>query len=197
MRLVFVGPPGAGKGTQAERIIDYLDVPHLSTGDMLREALATETDVGRAAKEYISTGQLVPDEIVLQIVCQRLNQSDCQDGCLFDGFPRNIDQAQALDGLLEQRGSPLNLVLELVVDEDKLIERLLGRGRTDDNPGVIRQRLVVYREQTAPLSDYYENRGILRQIDGNGTVDEVSALVRTVLDDAGRKKEQKAKEKAK
>lgn len=187
MRLVFVGPPGAGKGTQAAKIVDYLNVPHLSTGDMLRDAREAGTEVGLAAKEYIAKGELVPDEIVLQIVRERLEQPDCKGGCLFDGFPRNIEQAKALDELLAEAGTPLELVLELVVDEELLIERLLGRGRADDNPDVIRQRIVVYREQTAPLSDYYRARGILKQVDGNGTIDEVAALARAALDDDRRK----------
>ena len=186
MRLVFVGPPGAGKGTQAEKIVDYLKVPHLSTGDMLREAQAASTEVGRTAGEYISKGQLVPDEIVLQIVRQRLDQPDCRAGCLFDGFPRNIDQAGALDEVLENCGTPLDLVLELVVDEQRLIERLMGRGRADDNPDTIRQRIIVYKEQTVPLSDYYQKRGILKQVDGNGTIDEVAALAKTALDETRR-----------
>ena len=182
MRTVFIGPPGAGKGTQAERLTAAYQMAHLSTGDMLRAAREAGTEVGQAADRYMSTGKLVPDEIVLAIIAQRLNQPDCKKGYLLDGFPRTIAQAEALDSMLAERGAPLDVVLQLQVAEEELFQRLAGRGRADDTPEVIRQRLVAYREQTEPLLDYYRTRGLLRSIDAVGTVEEVLDRAKAVLD---------------
>ena len=182
MRIVFIGPPGAGKGTQAQRLIQAYRMAHLSTGDMLRAARDAETDVGRQAEPYMSAGTLVPDDVIMAIIAQRLTEPDCRQGYLLDGFPRTIVQAQALDALLAQQRTPLHAVLELQVAEEELLRRLAGRGRTDDNPEVIRQRLVAYRQQTEPLLKYYAQRGLLRSIDGLGTVDEIFARARVVLD---------------
>ena len=182
MRLVFIGPPGAGKGTQSEWLVEHLTIPHLSTGDMLRAAIKDETEIGQAAQRYVSAGQLVPDEVVIAIVGQRLEADDCQQGCLFDGFPRTRGQAEALDGLLTERGTPLDLVLELEVGEELLIDRLVARGRPDDQPDVIRQRFKVYQEQTAPLLDYYRQKGLLKTIDGSGTPAEVTERIKAVVD---------------
>lgn len=173
MRLVFIGPPGAGKGTQSARLIRHFGIPHLSTGEMLREAVRAESRVGRLAKDFMEQGQLVPDPIILEIVGHRLDDRDCQGGYLFDGFPRTLGQAAALDDSLRQRGTPLNAVLELKVNEEQLIERLAGRGREDDRPEVIRQRFKAYHEQTAPLVAYYQEQGLWRPIEGMGTQDEV------------------------
>jgi adenylate kinase len=182
MRLVFIGPPGAGKGTQAERLIKTYNLAHLSTGDMLRAARDAKTEIGKKADVYMSAGQLVPDDIILGIIRERLAQADCKQGYLLDGFPRTIAQAEGLDAMLKQDGTPLDVVLELRVPEEELFRRLAGRGRADDRPEVIRQRLVAYRNQTEPLLDYYTKRGLLKSIDGLGTIDEIFDRARAVLD---------------
>lgn len=173
MRLVFIGPPGAGKGTQSERLLRHFHIPHLSTGNMLREAVKAQSRVGRLAKDFMDAGGLVPDPIILEIVGQRLDQPDCEAGCLLDGFPRTLGQARALDDSLRERRSPLDAVIELRVDEDQLVQRLAGRGREDDRPDVIRARLHAYHVQTAPVVAYYQEQGLWRPIEGVGTPDEV------------------------
>ncbi len=182
MRIVFIGPPGAGKGTQAERLVKAYKMAHLSTGDMLRAARDAKTEVGLKADQYMSSGQLVPDEIIIAVIADRLQQSDCQGGYLLDGFPRTIAQAEALDAMLAERGSRLDCVLELKVPEEELFTRLAGRGRADDTPEVIRQRLVAYRKQTEPLLDYYSQSGLLKTIDGVGSVEEILCRAKGVLD---------------
>lgn len=181
MRIVFIGPPGAGKGTQAERMIATYGLAHLSTGDMLRAARDARTEVGQKAEQYMSGGQLVPDDIIVAIIRDRLGEPDCRRGYLLDGFPRTIAQAEALDQMLAAEKTPLDVVLELRVPDDELFQRLAGRGRADDKPEVIRQRLVAYRQQTEPLLDYYGKRGLLTTIDGLGTPDEIFERIRAVL----------------
>jgi len=182
MRIVFIGPPGAGKGTQAERMIAKYHLAHLSTGDMLRAARDAKTEVGLKADKYMSTGQLVPDDVIVSIIGERLQAPDCKGGYLLDGFPRTIAQAEALDGMLGQKGTPLDVVLELRVPEEELYRRLAGRGRADDKPEVIRERLVAYRKQTEPLLEYYSRQGLLKVIDGMGTIDDVFQRIEEVLD---------------
>jgi len=182
MRIVFIGPPGAGKGTQAERMIEKYSLAHLSTGDMLRAARDAQTAVGKKADEYMSSGQLVPDEIIVEIIKERLAEPDCQGGYLLDGFPRTIGQAEALDKMLAEKGTPLDVVLELQVPEDELFQRLAGRGRADDKPEAIKQRLVGYRDQTMPLLDYYGKADLVKSIDGLGTIEEIFDRVQAVLD---------------
>jgi adenylate kinase len=182
MRIVFIGPPGAGKGTQAALVVGRYGIAHLSTGDMLRAARDAQTELGKLADQYMSAGQLVPDEIILKIVQERLQADDCRRGYLLDGFPRTLAQAEALDRMLSQDGTPLDVVLELRVPEEELFRRLSGRGRADDKPEVIRQRLVAYRQQTEPLLDYYQRRGLLQTIDGLGTVEEIFQRIQQVLD---------------
>lgn len=181
MRIVFIGPPGSGKGTQCALLTELLGIPHLSTGEMLRQAVAQGTSVGRLAADYMASGRLVPDPFVVQIVGERLQQPDCGRGCLFDGFPRTLGQARSLDEYLAAAGTPLDAALELRVDEDMLINRLLGRGRQDDSIDTIRQRFRDYTNMTAPLIDYYRSTGLLRTIDGRGTTSEVFAAIRKAI----------------
>lgn len=184
MRIVFIGPPGAGKGTQGQRLNQYLGIAHLSTGDMLRDASRAATPLGIEADRCIQAGQLVPDGVVIGIVRQRLAQPDCARGCLFDGFPRTVPQAMALDKLLADQGTPLDLVLELQVDQERLVKRLLARGRADDRQDTVLERFRQYNQWTAPLVEYYSQRGVLRPVDGDGSPDEVFERIKAVVDEA-------------
>jgi adenylate kinase len=173
MFLVLLGAPGAGKGTQSQRLVGHLRIPHLSTGDLLRQAVADQTEVGRLAQSYMDAGRLVPDEVILRVVAERLDRPDCGRGCLFDGFPRTLVQAVALDELLRCRGTPLNAALELRVDESEVVRRLAGRGRSDDQPEVIRQRLQAFYESNQALLDHYRRQGLLKSIDAVGTEEQI------------------------
>ncbi len=182
MRVIFIGPPGAGKGTQAVRLVRHLNLPHISTGEILRAAAAKGTPEGLLADKYIKQGALVPDSVIIEIVGQRLGEGDCDRGCLLDGFPRTLDQAVALDAFLDERGRPVDGVIELAVDEELLFNRLVGRGRDDDKPEVIRERFRTYRNQTEPLLDYYRRRGMLETIDGEGPPDVVFERIKHAVD---------------
>lgn len=193
MRIVFIGPPGAGKGTQSLRVARELGLTHLSTGDVLRHARATGDPIGVAAGSYLDAGKLVPDEMVLELVAERLKAADCQAGYLFDGFPRTRNQAEALDELLAERQSPLTASIEFVVPTEELLRRLSKRGRSDDTDATIKQRLRQYDELTAPMSSYYEERGVLARIDAVGTEDEVFAMVTEAIASLAAKNEAAAR----
>jgi len=184
MRLVLLGPPGAGKGTQAAKIATRLGIPQLSTGDMLREAVASRSTSGLRAKHIMDRGELVPDDVVVSVVTNRIDHSDTANGFILDGFPRTVTQAEALDQELATRGIQLDAVLELEVDEDALLDRIRGRAeeaannggriRSDDNPEVFKTRLDVYRAQTAPVTEYYRSHGLLNTVDGLQSIDVVT-----------------------
>ncbi|MFH5206722.1 adenylate kinase [Antrihabitans spumae] len=179
MRLVLLGPPGAGKGTQAVLISEKLGVPHISTGDLFRANIGQETPVGLEAKRYLDAGDLVPSSITNRMVEARVAEPDAENGFVLDGFPRTVDQAEALEGILQNLDNKLDAVLSLSVDEDVVVERMLARGRADDSEDVIRNRLRVYREETAPLLDHYD--GIVVTVDGIGEVEEVNARALAAL----------------
>lgn len=184
--LLLLGPPGAGKGTQAKRLAAVRGIPQIATGDMLRAAMASGTELGRRVKPIYDRGDLVPDELMVALIRERLGEPDTSAGFVLDGFPRTIPQAEALDEMLAEIGRALACVLELQLPEEEAVRRLLGRaleeGRSDDTPEVIRRRLQVYREQTEPLAAYYLGRGILVGIDAAGTVAQVAAAIEEVLE---------------
>jgi adenylate kinase len=190
VRVVLLGPPGAGKGTQAQIIAEKLGVPAISTGDIFRANVSGQTELGKKVKAYLDAGELVPDEITVAMVSDRLAEPDAKGGFLLDGFPRSIPQAEQLRASLAESGHRLDGVLELVVDEDELVKRLSGRRmlvdgqmvqRDDDKPETVRHRLNVYREQTAPLSDFYDSEGLLSRIDAVGEIDEVTGRAMAAL----------------
>jgi adenylate kinase len=177
MRLVLLGAPGSGKGTQAARLREHLQVPHISTGELLRAAVAAGTPLGLQAKAIMAAGNLVSDEIVLGMLEDRFQQRDTVNGFILDGYPRNLSQANALDVLLDRIGQSMDLAIQLDVDQELLVERLAGRakaeGRADDSPDAVRNRLKVYEEQTAPVVDHYRTQGKLAHLDGVGSLDDV------------------------
>lgn len=214
MRVIMLGPPGAGKGTQASRIAERYGIPHISTGDMFRANLKAGTPLGQEARQYMDAGQLVPDDLVVRMVDDRLSWDDAQDGWDLDGFPRTIGQAEALDELLEERGTPIDVVLRFSVDDDEVVERLSGRRvcrdcgeiyhvhanppaeegvcdacggelyqRDDDQEEVIRNRLASYVEDTEPLEQFYAERGLLRDVEAVGDIDDVTDRALAVLAD--------------
>lgn len=212
MRLIFLGPPGAGKGTQSQMLAGRFGIPQVSTGDILRQAVANKTDLGALAKSYMDSGGLVPDEVIVGIVSERIKSVDCAAGYILDGFPRTVKQAEKLDEALRSNGSVIDAVLNIVVDEEQLVSRLSGRRvcsecqrafhletnpprksdvcdgcgshlvvRADDESATVRKRLEVYRTQTAPLVSYYERQSLLRNIEGVGEINEISARIDSAL----------------
>ncbi len=183
MRLLIMGSPGAGKGTQAAMICEEFGIPHISTGDLFRLNLAQGTALGQEAKKYMDAGEYVPDSVTNGMVRERLKEADAQDGFLLDGYPRTVSQVAELDGMLST--TPLDRVIELTADTDVVVKRLLGRaqeqGRTDDTEDVIRRRLEIFEEQTAPLTALYKSRGLLVQVDGLGAVEDVTARISAAL----------------
>lgn len=186
--VVFFGPPGSGKGTQASRVATDLAIPQISTGDLLRSHVARGTDLGKTARPIMESGALVPDDLVTAMLRERLAEKDAAGGALFDGYPRTVPQAAALDGILAERGGKVGAVLFIDVPDAPIIDRLVKRaqleGRADDTPETIRERLRVYREKTAPLADRYQKAGVLVTIDGFRTIDEVAADVRKAVEGA-------------
>ena len=173
MRVVLLGPPGAGKGTQAVKLAEKLGIPQISTGDLFRRNIDRGTELGLEAKRYLDAGDLVPSELTNALVDRRLDESDAADGFILDGYPRSVDQAEALDRMLDARGTRLDAVLEFRVSEEELFKRLKDRGRADDTEEVIHNRMNVYRDETAPLLEYYD--GTVKTVDAVGTLDEVFA----------------------
>jgi adenylate kinase len=178
MHLVFFGPPGAGKGTQAQKIVADFGIPQISTGEILRAAVTKGTPLGKEAGPLMAAGKLVPDELVIGIVQERLKEPDCAKGFLLDGFPRTIPQAEALANALEKLGKRIDHVVSLEVSDSVIHDRMKGRGRADDSPETVQKRLDVFREQTAPLKAHYEKLGLLRTVNGVGTTDEIAERIR-------------------
>ncbi|HKV10355.1 MAG TPA: adenylate kinase [Thermoanaerobaculia bacterium] len=185
MNLILFGPPAAGKGTQAKRLVEQRKMIQLSTGDMLRAAIASGTELGQRVAGVMQRGELVTDEIVIALIEECLPEAEAAGGAIFDGFPRTLAQAQALDQLLQGRGQQIDLVIRLKVDDDDLLRRVARRfaelGRPDDNPESFKVRLAAYNSQTAPLLPYYEQQGKLKEVDGMSTIEEVSAAIDQAL----------------
>jgi len=216
MNLILLGAPGAGKGTQAKKIVEKYGIPHIATGDILREAVAKGTELGKKAKEYMDRGELVPDEIVIGIVKERLQEPDCEKGFLLDGFPRTLKQAEALDNMLKELGRKIDAVIYIDVPEEEVVKRIVNRRtcrkcgavyhliyapprepnkcdkcggelyqRDDDKEETVRQRFKVYMENTAPLIDYYEKKGLLYKVDGTKSIEEVFQQIEEILKKIG------------
>lgn len=189
MNLILLGPPGAGKGTQAQILEKKYGVVQLSTGDMLRAAIASGSELGEKVKEIMAAGDLVPDELMVDLISQRISQPDCAKGFILDGFPRTVPQAEALDGMLKERGLKIDLVIEVTVDEQALFDRIAGRAseapgaRDDDTEEVLRKRLEVYHSQTAPILPYYAAKGRLKAVDGMQDIDGVSNQIESLLEE--------------
>jgi len=185
MRIVLLGPPGSGKGTQAALLVEELDLPHISTGELLRAAVKAGTLLGRKAQAAIDQGELVSDDIMLGLLEERLSEPDARTGFILDGYPRNTTQAESLDELLERIGQPVDEALLIDVDLEKVISRIARRaaeeGRSDDSEEVVRHRMEVYEEQTAPVAEYYARRGLLSRVLGEGSIEEVFQRIKGVL----------------
>lgn len=191
MNIILIGPPGAGKGTQAKIIEEEYGLKQLSTGDMLRAEIAAGTDLGKEAKAHMDAGNLVPDDVVIGMIANRIDAAECAKGVIFDGFPRTVEQAKALDAMLAKKGKPLQSVIQFVVDEDELVNRLQARiqqtidagkeVRSDDNVETFKKRLGVYKDQTAPILPYYESTGLLQKVDGMKPIDFVTGEIKAIL----------------
>lgn len=192
MRIIFLGPPGVGKGTQSHKLVEFLNIPHISTGEMLREAIRNKTELGLKVAAQMEGGRLAADEIVVQLVRQRLAQPDCRNGYLLDGFPRTLPQAASLDLGLAVDDEAVDAVLNLTVDQDELLSRLMARAqkedRGDDNEETIRNRMKVYDDMTSPLIAYYEEQQVLHRIDGIGSINEVFDRIKAILEEVDRKR---------
>ncbi|MDN5862759.1 MAG: adenylate kinase [Salinisphaera sp.] len=181
MRIVLFGAPGSGKGTQAEKLVADFGIPQVSTGDLLRAAVAADSDLGRAAKAAMDAGELVSDEVVIGMIRERLAEPDAENGFILDGFPRSLPQAEALDELLAELGRPLQGVIHLAVDNEEIVHRLLARGRSDDKEETIRNRLQVFDRQTQPLADYYRRQGKFADVVGEGDIGAIHEQIRRAL----------------
>lgn len=186
MRIVLLGAPGSGKGTQAALLKEHFSIPHVSTGVLLREAVAGQTPLGRQAKAIMDRGELVPDDVMLNLIRERLGQDDVAGGFILDGYPRNLAQAEALDTLLAELGQPVEEAVLIEVDEELVVERIARRaaeeGRSDDTEEVVRNRMRVYQEQTAPVAGHYEAKGLLTRVLGEGTIEEVLERIKGALE---------------
>ncbi|MEW6496013.1 MAG: adenylate kinase [Cyanobacteriota bacterium] len=180
-RLVFLGPPGAGKGTQAKLLAELLSIPHISTGDILRSAIAQNTPLGQKAQSYVTKGELVPDELLLDLIRDRLQQPDAQKGWILDGFPRNVNQASFLEQLLQELHQQVDYAVNLEVPDEVLISRLLERGRQDDNQDIIRRRLEIYHHETTPLIGFYDERSSLKAINGDRSMADVTESLKHLV----------------
>ena len=180
-RLLFLGPPGAGKGTQAQKIAQLAGIPHISTGEILRDAISQKTILGQKAQSYVDKGELVPDNLILDLIRERLQNDDTNDGWILDGFPRNLEQASFLDKLLGELNQKSDIAINFQVDDQVLVKRLLGRGRKDDNEETISRRLQVYHKQTAPVINYYQERNELKSVNGEGSLNEVTESLKAIL----------------
>ncbi len=189
MRIVLLGAPGSGKGTQAALLKDHFEIPHISTGDLLRQAVADATPLGMKAKAIMDRGELVPDDVMLNLIEERLSSADVKPGFILDGYPRNLAQAEALEALLGKLGQPIEEAVMIEVSEDRVVERIAKRaaeeGRSDDTEDVVRNRMRVYEEQTAPVAGFYEDQGLLTRVLGEGSIEEVSARIRGALNTDG------------
>lgn len=181
MRIILFGAPGTGKGTQAQKLVAEFGIPQISTGDLLRAAVAAGTSLGQKAKAAMDAGELVADDVVIGMIRERLAEADAQAGFILDGFPRSLTQAQALDDMLAELQHPIENVVHLQVDDEEIVERLLARGRADDNEDVIRNRLQVFTQQTEPLIEYYQAQGKFTAVKGTGEIDEIYARIKQAL----------------